>query len=214
MDEPRISDAKRRLLDRLKRGGEAAVAALAADLGLTDVAVRQHLAALEGLGLVRQRPRPPAGRGRPAVLWSLSGLAQSVFPERHAELTVGLIHAARKAFGAEGLKRMIDVRSREQAEQYRRLVKRGGASLRKRVDALAAQRTAEGYMAEVVRERPGTYLLIENNCPICDAATCCTGLCSAELEVFRRALGADVRVERVEHLLSSDRRCVYRIRGA
>jgi predicted ArsR family transcriptional regulator len=65
-------------------------------------------------------------------------------------------------------------------------------------------------MAECRPEGDG-YLLIENHCPICVAATVCQGFCRAEREVFERALGRDVSVERTEHIVGGDRRCVYRI---
>jgi predicted ArsR family transcriptional regulator len=206
-----ISGAKRRLLERLKRSGPATAGELAAGLGLTDVAVRQHLLALEESGLVRQQTKSPEGRGRPAVLWSLSALAQEVFPDRHADLTLDLIEAARESFGEEGLERLIGVRARRQAEAYRGLLPADQASLKKRVQALANQRSAEGYMAEVTQEGRGSFLLIEHHCPICEAARSCTGLCAAELEVFREALGEGVSVERTQHLISGGERCVYRI---
>ena len=66
-------------------------------------------------------------------------------------------------------------------------------------------------MAEVVREKPGVYLLVEHHCPICAAATTCQALCGAELGVFRAVLGPDVTVERTTHLLNDGDRCVYRI---
>jgi predicted ArsR family transcriptional regulator len=46
---------------------------------------------------------------------------------------------------------------------------------------------------------------------VCDAANACQGLCRTELELFREALGDDVTVERVQHLLAGDQRCAYRI---
>lgn len=206
-----LSGAKRRLLDYLKRTGPSTVASIAVALDLTTVAVRQHLLGLEENGLAFQEKLPPKGRGRPSTLWKLTPLAAEVFPDHHADLTVDLIEAARQAFGPEGLRKLIDVRSRGQVEAYAKIVPGPRASLKKRVEALATQRTAEGYMAEAVQEKPGQYLLIEHHCPICDAAKSCTGLCSAELEVFRRALGENVRVERVQHLLSDSDRCAYRI---
>jgi predicted ArsR family transcriptional regulator len=39
----------------------------------------------------------------------------------------------------------------------------------------------------------------------------CQGFCASELDLFRSALGTGVKVERAEHILSGDRRCVYRI---
>ena len=209
-----ISGAKRRLLERLKRSGPTTAGELAAGLELTDVAIRQHLVALDQAGLVCQQTKPPAGRGRPAILWSLTGMAQEIFPDRHADLTLDLIETVRESFGEEGLERLVRARARRQAEAYVQLIPPAGAALKKRVEALARQRTAEGYMAEVVPEGRGVYLLIEHHCPICEAAKSCTGLCQAELDVFRQSLGEDVSIERTQHLISGGERCVYRIRKA
>ena len=60
-DTPTLTDAKRRVLERLKRAGPATARALAKKLSLTDVAVRQHLAALEEHGLVDQQTSKPTG---------------------------------------------------------------------------------------------------------------------------------------------------------
>ena len=55
------------------------------------------------------------------------------------------------------------------------------------------------------------WLLIESHCPICVAAQACQGFCRSELQVFQTALGDSATVERIEHLISGDRRCVYRV---
>src|ERR1700737_5202139 len=57
----------------------------------------------------------------------------------------------------------------------------------------------------------GSFLLIENHCPICAAAKTCQGFCRSELELFRAAFGTEALVMRQEHLLSNGRRCVYRV---
>src|SRR5437667_164453 len=82
--------------------------------------------------------------------------------------------------------------------------------LGERVERLAEARTREGYMAESQPEGDG-YLLVENHCPICAAATTCQGFCRAERDVFEKALGPGVTVERTEHIVGGDRRCAYRI---
>jgi len=211
MGEKPVTQAKQRLLERIKRAGSATTSELAREQGLTNVAVRQHLRALEANGLVEQKTLAAGGRGRPAMHWSLTALASSLFPDRHAELAVGLIRALGNAVGEEGLQRVIDERATEQVSAYAQLIPSPPASLRVRVEALANQRTAEGYMAEVVAEGDESYLLTEHHCPICDAAKSCMGLCTAELDVFRRALGSGVHVERVKHLLTGDSCCTYRI---
>jgi len=65
----------------------------------------------------------------------------------------------------------------------------------------------------VQRQPDGSFLLIENHCPISAAANTCPKLCDAEFEVFRAILGKGVAIERTEHMLAGARRCVYRIRN-
>jgi predicted ArsR family transcriptional regulator len=48
---------------------------------------------------------------------------------------------------------------------------------------------------------------------VCSAAAACTGLCRGELELFRTVLGPEVAVERTQHLMAGDARCVYQVRA-
>lgn len=205
------TEAQRRVLRMLKVRGPCSTSELSDDLGTTDVAARRHAAALEARGLVTQSKRPSEGRGRPASVWALTPAAHDQFPDTHAELTVGLISATRRALGAEGLAKVIDVRTRDTLTRYQDRMPPTSASLRKRLEVLAGLRSDEGYMAHVETVSRGVYLLIENHCPICDAASACQGLCAAELSLFEQVLGRDVRIERIEHVLSDGRRCVYRV---
>jgi predicted ArsR family transcriptional regulator len=211
--EVRITPARQRVLEILKLEEPATAAGLAAELGLTEAAVRQHLGVLEADGIVAANATTAERPGRPAAQWSLTEVGRRVFPDRHGELTVQLVDAIRDALGDDGLTRVIDARTDEQLRLYRRALHDVDASLGARVAALAAQRTAEGYMAEVVDvEGDDGYLLVEHHCPICDAAKSCLGFCTAELRLFSEALGDDVTVERTEHLLAEGRRCTYAIR--
>ena len=78
---------------------------------------------------------------------------------------------------------------------------------------IARLRTAEGYLAEAI-ESGDEVTLVEHHCPIRDAAESCAGLCSAELDLFQRALGTDVVVAREQHLLDGSQRCSYRVTPA
>src|ERR1017187_9076154 len=208
-----LSDAKRRVLERLKRVDSATARELAVGLGLTEAAVRQHLDALEEHGLVERRGQNATGRGRPPSAWSLTPVAAELFPDRHGDLTVELIGAIRDAVGEAGLDQVIDAREVRQLRAYREVVPQDAAvSLRRRVSALAKQRSVEGYMAEA-RPDGDDMLLIEHHCPVCSAASACAGLCRGELALFRSVLGPDVMVERTQHLLAGDARCVYRIQA-
>jgi len=198
-----------RVLFELKMRGPQTAGDLARRLGVTAMAVRQHLAALEAERLVDfedERRRV----GRPARVWRLSGRASERFPDTHADLTVDLIETLREVYGEEGLERLVDVRTQRQLEAYRRELPGAEAPLEERLAALVRLREGEGYMAEWRRERDG-FLFVENHCPICAAATSCQRFCRDELDLFRSVLGGNVRVERTEHILEGARRCAYRI---
>lgn len=205
-EDPRT---RRKILDLLKRSGPQDARKLAGELDVSPMAVRQHLYQLQEQKLVdfEEESRP---KGRPAKMWRLTDAAERFFPDAHAELAVGLVAAMSQTFGAAGLEKLVAARARQQTAEYTQQIPKR-ASLPRRLKALAALRSEEGYMAEVHREADGGYLLVENHCPVCAAATACTGLCSAELEVFRSVLGDGVQVERTEHILEGARRCAYRV---
>jgi predicted ArsR family transcriptional regulator len=201
-----VPSSRQRLLHLLKTKGPQTAAALARRLGMTAVAVRQHLEPIEAEGLVAYEERP-RGVGRPAREWRLTEKAAALFPDSHGELAVAMLESMRRTFGEKGLDRLVAERTRAQVRGYReRIAPR--APLHRKVAALAALRREEGYMAEWSRDGKG-FLLVENHCPICAAARTCLGLCAGELELFRAVLGA--KVERTEHILDGSRRCVYRI---
>ena len=175
---------------------------------MTGEAARQQLARLAADGLVVATAEP-RGVGRPAQVWGLTEAGNARFPDAHAELTAQLIRSIRTQLGEEVLDRLIDSRSAESRAAYAAALE-GAADLGERVARLAEARTREGYMAESWAEGEG-YVLVENHCPICVAATACQGFCRAELDTFREVLGPDASVERTEHIVAGDRRCVYRI---
>jgi predicted ArsR family transcriptional regulator len=200
---------RRTIVQLLKQEGALDASALAERLHISAMAVRQHLYALQDEKLVtyQQEPRP---MGRPAKLWQLTPAATRLFPEAYAELTLSLLTSVTEAFGKTGFERLLAIRSQQQIESYQRQMQ-GDEFLPQRLQALAAIRTAEGYMADVHPQADGSFLLCENHCPICVAAVACTGLCAQELDVFQAVLGPDVVIERTEHLLAGARRCAYRV---
>ena len=201
---------RRAIAKLLKTEGPIDSAQLSERLGLTAMAVRQHLYALQREGLVTAEERP-VPIGRPAKFWRLTREADHLFPEAYAELSVALIDSVKDAFGDKGLDRVLTSRCARQKTDYAKRI-RSGDSLAKKLQELAKVRTEEGYMAEIKKAGDGSYLLVENHCPICAAANACQGFCATELELFRSVLGPGVEVERAEHILSGDRRCVYRVK--
>ena len=207
---PALTATRNTVLDLIKREGPQSAGALADHLGVTPMAVRLHLYELAEEGLVEETAKPK-GRGRPTKIWSLTDAAARVFPDAHQGLALEMIGSIREMFGEDGLARVIDRHSETQLALYEKAMD-GLGSVGARVKKLAELRTREGYMAAAAEDGED-WLLIENHCPICSAATACQRLCANELDVFRSALGGKAEVTREDHLLSGARRCVYRIKA-
>lgn len=201
--------SKDQLLYLLKSKGPQSASELGKALGMTAPGAQQNLAKLAASGLITAEDRKH-GKGRPRRFWHLTDKGHARFPERHSDLTLELLESTKTVFGAEGLERLISHREKETLGVYKNEL-RGIESLKDKIAELAAIRSREGYMAEWQETGPAQFLLIENHCPICAAATACQGLCRSELEIFRAVLGAKAKVERSDHILAGARRCAYQI---
>jgi predicted ArsR family transcriptional regulator len=199
---------RRAIVRLLKQEGAMDSAAMARRLKLTPMAVRQHLYDLQTEKLVTAEERK-VPLGRPAKHWQLTREADRLFPDAYAELSVALIDAMQHTFGTAGVQRVLDARFSQLRTAYQHRID-AAAPLPVKLKELARLRTEEGYMAEVRRDGDA-YLFIENHCPICAAANSCQGLCLSELELFRSVLGPATQIERTEHIIAGNRRCVYRI---
>lgn len=201
--------AAERILFHLKMHGDQTAGQLGKALGTSGEAARQQLVRLAEDGVVESWSQVQ-GVGRPAQFWRLTPRGQDHFPDTHAALTVDLLAIIRSELGEEMLERLIDTREAKTRAAYgARLAE--ARSLPERVAGLAALRSAEGYMADWFPDEQGGYVLVENHCPICAAATACQKFCRAELAVFREVIGPEAQVERIEHIVAGARRCAYRI---
>ena len=158
-----------RILFHLKGRGPQTALDIGIHLGMTAAGARQHLTKLEAFGLVAGENRRQA-RGRPKKYWRLTDRGHSRFPDRHSDLTLELLRSTEAVFGNAGLERLIRHRERESLAYYRESLA-SRPSLRDKLATLAEIRSREGYMASFAEEGDGTFLFIENHCPICAAAS-------------------------------------------
>jgi predicted ArsR family transcriptional regulator len=207
MELPKSQD---RIIYRLKTRGPQSVKILSKQLDMTTMGVRQHLADLESKGLVAQTQEERQTRGRPVHLWKLSKAGHAKFPDGHSQITLELIDVIRSSLGEESLNQLIDNRSEQIEASYRLQMDANSPELQQRIEKLAQLRSEEGFMAEV-RLLPDGWMLIENHCPICAAASNCQQFCTSELKIFQRLFEHDATVTRTDHLLAGARRCAYKI---
>jgi predicted ArsR family transcriptional regulator len=198
-----------RLLYLIKSRGPQSTQTVASALAISLPGARKQLNSLLEKHLVAFEDVAKSV-GRPKRLWRLTPAAEGRFPDTHAALTLEIIASARQIFGEDGVDRLISERERAMAERYRTALA-SCKRLSEKVARLAALRNEEGYMAEAQALTGGGFLLVENHCPICIAARACQGFCRSESRLFTAALGAEIRIERREHILSGARRCAYQI---
>jgi DeoR family suf operon transcriptional repressor len=201
-----LPSTRRALLDALKRQGEARADELATTLGITVSAVRQHLAALHGVGLVTHS-EVRAGPGRPHHRYRLSEQGDNLFPRRYAQVVTDLLVEA-EAEDPAIVERMFARRRDRRVERAKERL--AGKSLPEQVAELTQVLDEDGYLAEFVPQDDGSFRIVEHNCAILAVATRYGAACSTELEFIREVL-PDARVERVAHLLSGGHVCAYEV---
>lgn len=202
--------ARDKILCHLKMKGPLASGALAEILGVTSIAVRQHLQILQDEGYVEYIPQK--GKvGRPVHIWNLTEKSNKYFPDNHSLLATLLVDGIRKNFGEEGLRAVIAHVVSAQSESASKCLNLGGKTFQEKVQCLVDLRKLQGYMAECRPLADGGIELIENHCPVGAAACDCDAICESEADVFRMILGDHVSVERCDHILSGDRRCTYKL---
>ena len=109
---------RRKLLEYLKREDGATSDAIAAALGITASAARQHLSALTTDGLI-QFERERIGPGRPTHRYSLTTAGDALFPRNYVDLTNELLgyvedngELLARIFDKRGLARLARARGR------------------------------------------------------------------------------------------------------
>lgn len=197
------------MLVYLKMHGPQTAALLAKEFKITTEGARLHLKNLMDEDLVNAE-KQVGGVGRPMVYYSISEKGTGLFPNTHGDLTVQLLNSVKTILGQKALDKLVDAREQSAMERYEKELE-GVTHLEEKLEILTRIRSEEGYMAEWEKDDEG-YLLIENHCPICDAAKRCQGFCHAELHTFQKALGDKVTVKRMDHIVKGARRCCYRVK--
>ncbi|MEW9698436.1 helix-turn-helix transcriptional regulator [Paenibacillus sp. SI8] len=194
------------ILSMLKTQGPLSVHDMSKQLGITEMAVRRHINTLEKDGmldatLVRQ------AMGRPSNAYSLTPLADELFPKKYMQLTMDLLGELLEDEGHEKIDHLFERRQEKLELRYQSRMK--ARNLEERVAELAQIQNENGYMVEWSQLGEGEYILSEHNCPITQVANLFQQACNCELTLFQNLL--DAHVDRTECLAKGGNKCVYRI---
>lgn len=204
------TSTRRQLITILRTEGPLSAGDLAARVGITEMAIRRHIATLERDNLIYPTTiRQPMGR--PAKVYNLTEEADELFPKNYHSLTLGILEDILSLDGQDKLQELFAHREERLVKEYLTILQ-SSDSFEDKVSKLADLQNERGYLTKLEAKEDGTFELLEFNCPIAQVSRVFPQTCSCETNVFRRVLGADV--ERNECLAEGGSCCVFKIQQA
>jgi predicted ArsR family transcriptional regulator len=171
----------------LLRGGKRSVDELAAELGLTDNAVRAQLTVLmreqivEGAGVRRE-----GGVGKPASMYAIAPGALPIFSRAYSPLLAALLQELRAHEKPGAIRRLLARAGRRMAPRAR-----AKGTLEARVRAGASLLNELGGSTDVSREA-NAFVIRGHGCPLSEAVVACPETCAAVEQMLAHVTGASV----------------------
>lgn len=202
-----LPESRRRILELVKRGGEATAEEIAVGLGVTLSGARQNLMALERDGLLEHRSAR-GGPGRPKHIFVLTAAGDALFPRAYAELTNELLEYVEDEDPAL-LERIFERRAHRRLQRARE--RTTGLPFPDRVRVVAQILDEDGYLADFAAQDDGTFIITEHNCAVLGVALRYRHACSSELDFLQDAL-PEADVTRIAHRINGAHVCAYLVR--
>ena len=198
---PQLSATRWRILEILKRAGQATVKELCRAMEMTDTGVRQHLALLERDRLVFTE-KLPSKMGRPSYGYVLTDEGLNLFPKQYARLTRWILEEVRQSEGEQGITDLMQRLAQRIGRSYASRFLED--SLEQRVRQLTQMLAEDGALAEWSTTEGG-YFIDEYNCPYWDVADEYPQVCAMDEQIVGIALG--IEVEHWECMAKGAPRC-------
>src|SRR2546423_13531844 len=176
---------RQEILTAIKVHGSMTTDELGKELGISPVAVRQHLSALEAEGYIAASVQR-RGLGRPVHRYTVTSQGDETFPREYDVLANGLLDELQYVEGEAAVASLFAAKRKRTAEANR--IRVSGKPLAARVEEIAKMQSEAGYMA-IAREDGGGFLLTQHNCSICRVAQRHRCACDEEINLFRELLG-------------------------
>jgi predicted ArsR family transcriptional regulator len=200
-----LSPTQRRVLEALKRHGEATADELATTLQVSPSAVRQHLGALRSAGLIEAR-QERGHTGRPADRYHATERAEPLFVTP-IDLSIELLELVDDEH-PELVDRVFDRRRQRLVDDAEAHL--AGTSIDDRIARVTELLDAQGYLCDWEQLDDDHFRINLHNCAIWSVASRFRKACASELEYLQGVL-PDATVARVTHKTSGAHTCAYDI---
>jgi predicted ArsR family transcriptional regulator len=183
----------------VQESGPLTAAALAEKLSLSAAAIRRHLDALVGEGVLTEvEPRVsvmhPRGRGRPARAYALTDAGRANFGHAYDDLASTALRYLRETGGEEAVVAFAEHRARTLADRIQ--TKLAATSKQETLTVVADALTDEGYAATAEPAGVAGHLgmqICQHHCPVAHVASEFPELCEAETRALAEVLGTYVQ---------------------
>lgn len=191
----------------LLRRARRTVDELADTLGLTDNAVRSHLATLERDGLIQQRGQR-RGEGKPAHLYELTSQGETLFPKAYGPVLHELLDVLGERLSEDDLRALLREVGRRVAAEYPEPP--SSADARARVERAVTLLAELGGLAEVEVGAHGELRIRGFSCPLAAILPGHPEACELAASLVGEATGLPV----TEHCDKGDTpRCCFEFDG-
>ena len=187
--DKRFFDSTRGRIVALMRGSTKTVNELAAELGLTDNAVRAHLLSLERDGLIRQSGVQPGTR-KPHFAYQLTSEAENLFPRSYDRVLGQLIAVLKRRLTSKTLKDVLRELGRTLAGSE--AAHEGRLDLKSRAEKGLAALEKMGGAARLEREGD-KFFIKSGSCPLATAVSEHPEVCKVAESMLSEVTGAKVQ---------------------
>lgn len=198
------SPTQRRVLEALKRLGEATADELAVTLEISASAVRQHLGALRAAGLIDAR-QERGHAGRPADRYRATTRTEPLFVT--SDVSIELLELVDDE-QPDLVDRVFDLRRKRLVDDAKALL--AGTTIDERVARVTELLDAQGYLCDWEQLDDHHFRINLHNCAIWTVAQRFGKACASELEFLQGVL-PDATVARVTHKTNGAHTCAYDI---
>ena len=154
-----VAGTRGQIINMLRRASQT-VEELAQALGLTDNAVRSHIAILERDGLIQESGRR-RGVSKPSALYGLTATAEDLFAKAYSPVLHELVEALNVRLSPEEVEGVLTATGRRLAAQW----PRPQGALQERLEAAVTILNALGGLEEL-EQRQDTYVIHGYSCPL------------------------------------------------
>jgi predicted ArsR family transcriptional regulator len=189
LDATFLASTRGRIVDLLRRAGRT-VEELARELGVTDNAVRPHLAALERDGIVRSTGVRREGTvGKPATMYEIDPAAEPAFSNAYLPLLTALLTALGERMDERELRALM----RDVGHKLGGDVPADRGALKARVEAASRVLNELGGVTSVEEDENGTFCIRGCGCALSAAVAERSEVCVAVQTMLSDIIGVPVR---------------------